>query len=259
MGLGDELMVSGRARVQQQTDPRKCRPTYQGKTRWHPIWDGNPRIAKPDERGDFQELVARDMANNRPYHTAKTAERWSYNLNFRPDVGEIYFTDAERAFGARHAGLVIIEPHIKPGASPNKSWGWTRWNKLAYLLSTAGVRVTQLGPIGTATLDRVELIPTGTFRQAAAVLANAQAAVIPEGGTAHAAAAVGLRSVVIFGGFTPVELTGYQGNVNIGASLGEACGNRQPCQHCADWMARIRPEQVCSELLHILERKSIAA
>ena len=176
MGFGDEIMVAGRARVQQQTDPRKCRPTFQGQLKWNVVWDSNPRIARMEERGDFQELVARDMANYRPYHTGKTPERWSYNLDFRPDVGEIYFAEREREFGARYADRIIVEPHIGPNASPNKSWGWVRWNKLCYLMQRAGLRVTQLGPLGTKLLDGADFITTPSFRAAAAVLAHSRAA-----------------------------------------------------------------------------------
>lgn len=249
MGLGDDLMVTGRARVLQQTDTRKCRVTYQGKAnRWSPIWDGNPRIAKPLAQGDFQELPARDMDNQRPYHSAKTAEHWSYNLAFRPEAGELYLSDAERAFGARYPGRLILEPHIKPGASPNKQWGWERWQRLANLLSAAGMPVTQLGAAGTPRLQGAEFIATGSFRLAAAVLARARAAVLPDGGLHHAAAALGVPAVVLMGGFTPVELTGYAMHRNIGVSLGEACGMRQPCEHCAAIMAQITPGRVFDEL-----------
>ena len=102
VGYGDELMVAGRARVQQLADPRKCLPTFQGVAKWTKgasVWENNPRIAQRGESGDFQELIARDANNMRPYHTAKTQERWTYNLDFRPDVGELYLTDAERRFG----------------------------------------------------------------------------------------------------------------------------------------------------------------
>jgi ADP-heptose:LPS heptosyltransferase len=254
LGLGDDLMLSGQARVMQQTDPRKCRPTYRGKAnRWSPIWDRNPRIAALGEQGDFQELPARDMNNMRAYHTAKTDERWTYNLNFRPDVGEIYFSDEERRLGENRADLIVIEPHIKPGASPNKQWGWSRWQALARLMRKAGFSPSQLGPPGTPRLDGVNLIETMSFRMAAAVLAGARAVVLPEGGLHHAAAALGVPGVVIFGGFTPVELTGYQMHRNLGASLGEACGMRRPCAHCAAAMAAITPERVFNELEGVFE------
>lgn len=248
-------MVAGRARVMQQTDPRKCRVTYRGIAKWLPsaaVWENNPRIARADEAGDFQQLPARDMSNLRPYHTGKTSERWSYNTAFRPDVGELYFTDAERNFGELRADKIILEPHIKAGASPNKQWGWVRWNKLAWLMQRSGLRVTQLGPSDTPLLEGAELIITPNFRMAAAVLSKARAAVLPEGGLHHAGAACGVPAVVIFGGYIGVETTGYPMHRNLGTSVSGACGMRLPCQHCAEWMGRISPEQVMKELETIL-------
>lgn len=245
-------MVTGRARVMQQSDPRKVRPMYQGKLRWSPIFDGNPRIARMNEVCDYQELVARGADNLRPYHTAKTPERWRYNLDFRPEAGELYLTYAEKAFGARYPGRLILEPHIKPGASPNKAWGWNRWQRLARLFIAAGMPVTQLGAPGTRALDGAEFVATDSFRMACAVIARARAVVLQEGGCHHAAAAFGVPGVVIFGGFTPVELTGYAMHRNLGASLGEACGMRTPCPHCAEWMAGITPGRVFDELRGIL-------
>lgn len=248
MGYGDELMVAGRARVMQRTDPRKVLVTYKGVPRWSQwacVWENNPRIAGPDEAGDFQELPARDkLTNMRPYHRTKTATRWTYNLAFRPDVGELYFTDAELAFGARYPGRVIVEPHVKPGASPNKQWGVARWQAVAAMLHREGVRVAQLGPVGTKLLDGAELIITPNFRMACAVLAGAKAAVLGEGGLHHAAAALNIPAVVIFGGYIAVETTGYPMHLNLGVHIGEACGMRLPCKHCAKVMGSIHPEVV---------------
>ena len=237
----------------QQTDPRKVKVTYRGQLRWSEIFENNPRIARIEERGDFQELQARGPDNHRPYHTGKTDRRWTYNLAFRADRGELYFSKQEQEFGARHQGLVLIEPNIKPKASPNKQWGWERWQKLADLMRAAGIVPTQfMGAPGARKLERVEVVQSPGFRSACAVLANAKACVLPEGGLHHAAAALGVPGVVIFGGFTPVELTGYSMHRNLGASLGDACGMRTPCKHCADEMARITPEQVLEELKAML-------
>lgn len=253
MGLGDEIMVTGRARVLQQTDPRKVRVIYRGQQRWSPIFDHNPRIAGMSERGDFQELRAFGTDNNRPYHTGKTLTQWSYNLAFRPDIGELYFSDQERDFGLRHPGLIIIEPHIKPGASPNKQWGIERWHALSQAMRSAGLTPVQIGPSGTRCLPCVDLVETPSFRHACAVIANARACVLPEGGLHHAAAALNVPAVVIFGGFTPVELTGYPMHRNLGVSLGDACGMRVSCPHCAEEMGRIKPVQVLEHLRALLK------
>lgn len=253
MGYGDDLMVSGRARVAQQTDPRKVRIVYRrGGARWSPVWDHNPRIASFEASGDFQEIEARGLNNQRPYHTGKTVERWTYNLDFRPDAGEIYFTDAERAFGKSHRIEIAIEPTIKSGASPNKQWGFERWQEFARIASAAGFHLTQIGRVGTRPLQHSVLIAIEGFRQTCAVLANARAYVGHEGGMHHAAAALGVPGVVIFGGFIATETTGYPIHRNLGVHVGDACGMRIPCEHCARVMAGITPEKVLAELREVL-------
>jgi len=218
--------------------------------RWHPLWEGLDFIARPEEQGKFVRIV--NGPGVRPYHLGKSPQQWTYNPDFRPTPAEIRLTASDEEFGRTHAGRIIVEPHIKKKASPNKQWGFMRWEKLAYLAGEAGLKLTQMGAPGTPTLTGAEFIDTPSIFHAAAVLKYARAAVLPEGGLHHISAAVGLRAVVIFGSFTPVELTGYEGHLNLGASIGDACGMRVPCEHCARWMASIKPERVLSELQRIL-------
>jgi hypothetical protein len=79
-----------------------------------------------------------------------------------------------------------------------------------------------------------------------------------EGGLHHAAAAVRLPAVVIFGGFITPAVTGYAEQVNLTApGLGVAhplgCGRRVDCPHCADAIAQITPELVAQEVRKVLE------
>jgi len=250
MGFGDDLMLTGQARVAQVADPRKVRPMLKGRPWWSVVYENNPRFARPGEAGDFQQIHGRDALNNRPYHLGKSPQRWVYNLAFRPTVGELYLTDEEHAFAAKYAGRVVLEPNLKPGASPNKQWGWGKWQALANRLKH--LPLAQMGPPGAQRLQGVEFIDTAGFRQACAVIKSARACVLPEGGLHHAAAALSRPAVVIFGGFTPVELTGYAGHVNLGASLKGACGERVPCDHCARAMAAITVDAVIEHLKGLL-------
>lgn len=255
-------MLSGEARRAQERDPRKVRITFNGQAfEWrkeqHAAWDGNPRIAQPDDLGDFQDLAGR-VNGLRPYAARKTRERWVWR-EYAPPPGEIYFTSEERDFGSRYAGRVILEPHIKRGASPNKEWGWVRWNKLAWLLGRRRVRVTQLGPHGTPLLDGADFVATADFRSAAAVLAHARAAVVPEGGLHHACAALGVPAVVLYGGFISPAVTGYESQVSLFTGDGLGCGMRLACGHCRSAMAQIAPETVAARLLEFLETKAAAA
>jgi ADP-heptose:LPS heptosyltransferase len=249
MGWGDEIMVTGHVRDLQKTDPRRVRVMYENANRWPEAFHNNPRLAQIGEQGNFQEYRPRD-GYLRPYMTAKTPTQWSWKT-YTPPVGELYLNDRELEFGRSYAGRVIVEPHIKPGASPNKQWGWVNWNKLAWLLRQKGHTVAQMAGGPSPVLEGVELISTRNLRHAAAVLANARAAVLPEGGLHHTAAVFGVPSVVIYGGFISPAVTGYAGHraffVDSKAHpLG--CGMRVPCEHCVAAMAAIKPEAVALAL-----------
>jgi ADP-heptose:LPS heptosyltransferase len=230
-------------------EPRKVRLEY-GKRIWSEVFENNPKIARYEEQGDFQVYQAR-VNGLRPYASAKTATRWTWRDDYKPPVGEFFFYAYELAWASRLESRVIIEPNQKKSASPNKDWGWDRWQELVRLMVLAGLKVTQLGPRGTKRISGADLIETETFRHAAAALSRARAAVLPEGGLHHAAAAVGLRAVVIYGGYISPRQTGYDLHVNL--FTGEKpCGMRLPCRHCDDAMAKISPEEVLERLRGIL-------
>lgn len=231
----------------QQTDPRKVRVQYEKGLIWRDAWNNNPRLAHPDEGGDFQTLIPRDNYL-RPYMTAKAPDRYTWKA-YGPPKGELYFTPEEQAFGDRYAGRLIVEPHIKPGASPNKQWPWKYWNKVVWLLEQAGVRVTQLGGAYTKELAAADYIRTDTIRQAAAVIACARGVVIHEGGLMHIAAATETPAVVIYGGFIAPEVTGYRDQTNLFTGTGLGCGMRTFCQCCYDAMEKIRPADVVKAAL----------
>lgn len=242
-------MVTGHCRLLQEKDPRKIRIVYE-KYRWHPAWDNNPRIVPREVRGDFQEFYPRTNGM-RPYCSAKSGKQWTWKP-YSPPKGELYFSSNELEAGEKHKGLVIVEPRLKPGASPNKDWGWARWNKLAWLLRKRGIIVTQLGAHPEPLLQQVGYVSTPTMRHAAAIMAKARAAVLTEGGLHHVAAAVGTPAVVIYGGYISPEVTGYKDQVNLFTGGGLGCGMRVHCNHCAEAMAAITPEEVVEKLLGLM-------
>jgi ADP-heptose:LPS heptosyltransferase len=250
VGLGDELMVAGMARVAQQTDPRKVRVQYEkGKRRWCTLWDNNPRIAKHEEVGDFQILEPRERYL-RAYCSRKTLEQWDWKP-YRPPVGEIYFHSYELAFGKLNLDLIVLEPFVKRGASPNKQWGRDRWGKLANMLVSEGLKVATVGPQPAWHLGGARHVHT-SIREAAALIARARAVVVPEGALHHIAAAVGTPAVVIYGGYISPEVTGYDGQIGLFTGGGLGCGMRVQCKHCQDAMAAITPEMVFEKLMSVL-------
>lgn len=272
MGWGDDIMATADARRLQRRDPRPVAVRdKRGGARWHPIWDGNPRLVRPDavgSRTDIQWLE--NYPGKRPYldYSRLTQERYAYNRAYRAEPGEIYLTAAERAPWERLKGCVVVEPNIKPGAPLNKDWGWQHWRQLVALLH--GLPLVQLGAPGVKRLEydrhrrhlegapfRVTHEVTRSLREAAAALSWARAIVCPEGGMHHAAAALGIPGVVIFGGYISPRTTGYELHTNLAAD-GDPCGSRTPCSHCRIAMNSIRPETVAKALNEILERTKSA-
>ncbi len=269
MGYGDEIMVTGEARRRQGAgDPRPVAVLDRhGEPRRHPLWSGNPRIAAAQDlaRGlDVQTIVNGPgcrpyidyaamrgdwdaLHPGRPFTTRPRDRRlpWRYT-DWRAAPGELP-SAGRRAPG----GYVVIEPHIKGAASPNKDWGWARWQDLARRLDLDWV---QLGPPGTRLLEGVRHMVTPSFLAACRALSGARAAVLPEGGPHHAAAALGVPAVVIFGAMTSPANTGYDTQVNLFEPAGGAspCGMRVPCGHCARAMARIEPQTVATHLEQLL-------
>jgi ADP-heptose:LPS heptosyltransferase len=86
----------------------------------------------------------------------------------------------------------------------------------------------------------VEFRPTAHFIDAVRILNQAALYLGPEGGMHHAAAALDVPAVVIFGGSPSVQATGYPDHTNFGGD--EPCGRWEPCEHCAQTLNAITPE-----------------
>ncbi len=97
------------------------------------------------------------------------------------------------------------------------------WAKVVRRLKSGGLSVVQIGENGEKAIEGVDVSLLGqlSFKGSADVLRFAQAHVDTEGGMVHAAAAVGTRSVVVFGP-TPPAFFGYADNINIGT---RECGD----------------------------------
>lgn len=249
MGWGDEIMVTGLVRRLQRRNPLPVRVLdRRGRPRWSSIWEHNPRFAPSDYGGRVQTLV--NGPGERAYIAGRNRHGWVWREWICP-LGEIHLTEEERKFGQRHANRILLEPSIKPEASPNKDWGWARWCQLASELVSRGYRISQFASRYRPALPGAELIKTKSFRQACAVISRTRLAILPEGGLHHAAAAFGTASVVIFGGYISPAQTGYDHQVNFYRG-GAPCGRRGRCRHCEQAMEKISVAQVLKEAVALL-------
>lgn len=270
--MGDEILVTGEVRHLQENDPKARRVVVvdrHGRPRWHPLWEGNPRIVRPgsidrSERYrvlrnaawtrpyiDWHRMRAEfaEVYGNRPFTTKGIRDPrlpWRFS-RYRVKRGELYTKRLEPR------GYVIIEPHHKRGVSPNRDWGFERWQRVVDAVEADWV---QINARGAQVLRGVRHEPGESFLRACELLSGARLYVGPEGGLYHAAAALGVPSVAIFGGFVSPETQGYDDCVNLYEPMDGAspCGQRVACRHCADAMARITPERAIGAVEEILSR-----
>jgi hypothetical protein len=209
-----------------------------GRLYWSEVFENNPRLVR---RPGTRCAPLRNAPGYRPYIAGKTPDRFLWRRwDIRP--GELYFSAAELAFAEPYRGAMFVEPHTKvPGG--NKAWPFDRWQAVVDRL---GTRVVQTGQAGSRALVGAEFVET-TFRQAAAVLSVCRAFAGAEGAMHHAAAAVGVRSVVLWSEFISPEFTGYASQRNI-RHAGAACGARVPCKGCRASMDAIAVDEVYEAL-----------
>lgn len=251
VGIGDQLIGSGLARG---AAARGKRIAFGDgvKIRWDQnspvIFRNNPNIAPPGSEKATDIEWLHYYKGNRLYSRGGNG-KWIFNYDFRVTPGEIYF-DASEEVPVEESELILIEPNVpnKPCA-PNKQWPLSRWQEIVDELTALGFMVRQFdygGPNKVAPGIR-----TPSFRHAAALLKHARMAILHEGGLHHAAAAVGCTAVVLFGGFVPPEVLGYDQHINLTGGT-YACGTFARCQHCVDAMNNISVDDVldaCERML----------
>jgi len=245
MGHGDDIMATGMAKGAKDRGKRIAFGDGQ-KIIWGPwsaeIFKHNPNVAPPGhERASDIEWI-RYHKGHRIYNKQGQG-RWIWNYDFRPIPGEFHFHPSELPFfNLRHPNLVVMEPNTpnKP-CGPNKQWPVERFKMVADELKAAGFDVVQFEYGGKNVVTKQ--IRTGSFRQAAILLKEARLAILPEGGLHHAAAALVIPAVVLFGAWVPPKVLGYDMHINL-ADDNPGCGLFIRCQHCVDAMNKIKVNDV---------------
>lgn len=252
MGYGDEIMGSGLAKGAVARGKRVA--FGDGRqiiwSNWAPvIYKHNPNVAPPghERDKDLEWIPFYKKSRNYNYLT-EDRTKWVWNYKFKVTPGEFFFdtreTETADKFGS---GFIVIEPNAmwnKP-VSVNKDWGETNYKQLTNKLASTGRRLVQFQHTQSRRiLNGVMKLNFGhDFRQAIAILKKADLYIGPEGGMHHAAAAVGVKAVVIFGGFIPPQVTGYDMHINLTGGA-EACGSINPCEHCKKAMQSITVDEV---------------
>jgi hypothetical protein len=247
MGRGDDIIATGLARGPSKRGKRAAFGDGR-KIVWGPfseiVFRHNPNVARPgEEQCSDLEWVAH-YKGSRIYNKL-TGSKWLWNYDFKVIPGQFFFDAAERSFRDKvDDGFVLVEPNLEwhKSVSANKDWGHQKYQALTDLLLKDGYNVIQFS-YGKNRLRGVKTLQTPTFRHAMAALSKARFAVLPEGGMHHGAGALGIRAVVLFGGFPSPQVTGYDIHRNLTGGV-EACGSILACPHCKAAMANISVDEV---------------
>lgn len=260
MGLGDQLLATGMARGAFDRGTQIAFGDGQ-----KIIWDAhselifrhNPNIAPPHAyKAPNLEWIGFHRGSR--IYNRQEGGRWIWNYEFRAIPGEMYFTREEKRF-AEHVGadgFVFMEPHVPEHktVAPNKEWPPERYGEVARRLVSQGYRIVQPWyPTAKYILPTAKCVGTPDFRRALAVMKHAALYIGPEGGLHHGAAAIGKPAVVLFGGFVPPKVTGYETHTNLTGGVTEFCGSLSACDHCRAAMLAISVEEVVDAALRHLK------
>lgn len=258
MGSGDWIMATGHARALKEKEPNAKILIGDGRIpHWEPWFNGNPDLIKPKSvgPGDAVRWVV-STAGARPYidYEKTTPTHQAFREDYRPIPGRVFPSENWKAEADRLMKLakvrgpyVVIEPVTKGGFGGNKVWAWSNWEKLVRDYGRE-FQFVQIGSNSNPTLSGVRRVVTVNITCAFAVLEKATAVVTTDGALHHAAAAMSVPAVVLWGARVRPLILGYRSQRNIYTGDGKDCGAIEPCKHCEAGMAAITPEMVAKEL-----------
>lgn len=240
MGWGDDIMTTG---IVRRAFALHGKPLCvgDGQTRWSEIFDGNQKISRFIHPG---ALWVRSFEGRRPYidYLNSSPGRFAFVKNFRAEPGEIFLREDEIAPYKEYQGYVYIEPNIKGLLGQNKDWGFHRWQQVVDALADAPF-VQGAG----RRLRGVAQAETPSFRHACGLLSLCKGFVGTDGGLHHAAAALGKPAIVVWGGFAPPRLLGYETHVNL-CHATSWCGHTKPCEHCTQALSKVSVASVINAI-----------
>ncbi len=241
MGYGDEIMATGIAKRLYLKTGKKV-AFGKGKIIKNAITQeiflNNPKIASTV---DLPHVVWEPFfVGSRSYMKQVKGNRIYWNYDFKAEPGEFFFENETYLLPPKP--FILLEPHTKQTVSAdNKQWPLEYFQEVINKLKN-DIEIIQ-PDYGKPILSGVTPFRTTRFRHLVYLLNSAKTFISLEGGVHHAAAAVGLPGVVIWGGYVPPSITGYLLHKNI-VEATEFCGSLTSCSHCKKALEKISPEEV---------------
>ena len=262
MGYGDDIMATAEVKkIKRKFKNHKILIGDGEKEFLSPVFIHNPNIDHtPFIHKNDKVIWVRNYPGKRPYTDySRSRKNRIVFTDYCASKGELFFSPQEIKKAKRRIQrlrpFIVIEPNIRKDASPNKDWGFFKWQKVVNALKDRCTFV-QLGDNHSKTLRGVTRLVTQDFRSACAILSFAKLFVGIEGGLHHAAAALGIPGVIIFGGRVSPRTMGYCLHVNLYVKHPESpCGWNLACEHCRRCMERISVSAVTHNLLKMLRKR----
>src|SRR5262245_21135561 len=254
MGFGDAIMATALARglhaqgkLAAFFSPDGSHTSIKWTGYCDDIFAHNPNIARPAQERQDNLVWMPHYKKIFPYCTYDGSKRrWLWKMDFRVQPGEFFFSADELVLPVQKP-FIVIEPNIawQRQVNFNKDWGDGKYEKLAGMLRNDGHRVVQfIHGNSRRKIPGAMQIPTPRFHQAAAIMSQASLIIAPEGANHHAAAALGIPAVIVWGAWSPSQTMGYYAHIKLTGGATEACGHTFNCPHCREAMDKISVDEV---------------
>lgn len=278
MGFGDKLLAVGDAYDLYQTDNRHRKVAIGNGARidWCPLSEGlhflatqtqvdagkevhwvisypshRPYIRYDEMRKAANAMGMRDLKQR---HLSSALGHYIWNYNYKAKPARVAFDSAQSEVIHQWSKepFICVEPFIKDKAPPNKQWPLDRFGAVIKLMSQH-IRVVQLSPPERETnFPGATRVTPNSFKDALAYIKASKLYIGPEGGLHHGAAATDTPAVVLFGGYVPPAVTGYDSHTNLVGDNDRFCGRKTECPHCLAVMDSILPSDVLEAAHRIL-------
>lgn len=226
-----------------------------GIPRWHYLWRDNPAIYVPGKPLiPYRPPYILTGRGHLPYLEPQLhkSDHWRFSQTWKASDhrARLYLSAEDFAHGTQLlkgvGPYVLIEPSGRDRKNRNRCWPFPKWQELATALTASlDFPLVQLDHASADRLAGVALVENRDFIAACGVLSAARLFIGPEGGLAHAAAALGVPSVILWGGCVSAEVLGYPEHINLVFKHPQTpCGSLKPCAHCDEAWASLRPYDV---------------
>jgi ADP-heptose:LPS heptosyltransferase len=261
MGFGDAIMASALARgfhaqgkLAAFFAPKENTRVIKWTGYCDDIFEHNPNIARPGQERQDNLIWFPHYKKIFPYCKYDGLHRkYIWNMNFRVQPGEFFFTSEELTLPVQKP-FIVIEPNIawQRQVNNNKDWGDGKYEQLGKILIVRGHTVVQfIHGNSRRKIPGAVHISTPKFHQAAAIMSSAKLIIAPEGANHHAAAALNIPSVIVWGGFSPPQTMGYENQIKLTGGA-TACGHTFNCPHCREAMNKISVDDVYQAAVSLL-------